>query len=331
MNDLRIGFIGCGRHASANIYPSLKHLGVQLTSVCAKHMESAHATAQQYGVSHAYDDYQQMLKKENLDAVFVVLPEQLHAGVVEDCLRAGTNVFVEKPLGLSAAEAAHVANVSARTGKHVMVGFMKRFAPAYVQAKRIMEDSSKFGEVLSLTGMFGVRPFGTEEFFIKNAAIHIVDLIRFLFGEIEDIVGFSNTGDGNIDILFSFSCKNGRIGNMFFAGVPSWARHYEEITITGSKGFVKAENMRKVICHYAVGGGKPPVPRWQLIDEEDKVLTFVDTSSSGGWKDLYLNGYAWEVRHFLESVYHKRAPSPSAEDNVKTMEFCDSLLKALSR
>lgn len=152
MKELNIGIIGCGRHAKTNIYPSLKLLRVPLKAVCAKHLENAQAAAHQFDIPNAYDDYIQMIKKEKLNVVIVVMHETMQAKVVEECLNAGTHVFVEKPLGLNASEAARVASVSARTGKHVMVGFMKRYAPAYMEVKRI-QDGPAFGNPLSLTGL----------------------------------------------------------------------------------------------------------------------------------------------------------------------------------
>ena len=331
MNNLRFGFVGCGRHAKANIYPSVKLAGIKLTSICAKHIENASTVAQQYGNATPYDDYHKMLSKENLDAVFVVLPETMQSSVVIDCLNAGAHVFVEKPLGLNASEAAAVANASAKTGKKVMVGFMKRYAPAYLEMKRFMNDHNAFGDVLSLTGMFVARSFGTEEFFIKNAAIHYVDIIRFILGDIKIVKGFSNSRGEVIDTTFSFEYDNGCIGNMFFAGAPSWARHNEELLVTGINGFVKVENMRRVIAHNAAKDYKPPVPRWQLMDEEDRIITSIDTSSSGGWKDLYLNGYAGEIQNFVDCITNNLELNPSAADNVKTMQFCDDIIKAIQR
>ena len=178
MTQIGIGIIGAGRHAKANIYPSLDILGVQIGSVCTQHIETAQQISEQYRIPNTYTDHREMLKQEDLDVVFVVLPENLQAEVVIDCLRAGKHVFVEKPLGLTVAEAVRVAEISAQTGKHVTVGFMKRYSPAYVEAKRVMSDTENFGSVLSILGKFSARPMGDEEFYLKNAAIHFIDLIR---------------------------------------------------------------------------------------------------------------------------------------------------------
>ena len=139
MNYLRIGFIGCGKHAKANIYPSVKLLNLEIAAVCARHLERAEYTARQFQARKAYDDYHKMLSEENLDAIFVITSGDQHPRIVEDCVYAGVHVFVEKPLGWNEAEAQKVADVSKETNKNVMLGFMNRFAPSYLLTKEIMD------------------------------------------------------------------------------------------------------------------------------------------------------------------------------------------------
>ncbi|MFZ1721976.1 MAG: Gfo/Idh/MocA family oxidoreductase [Microgenomates group bacterium] len=328
MQKLKIGFIGCGKHAKANIYPSVLLLGYDITAVCARHLENAQTTADRFHAKSAYDDYRAMLKTEQLDVVFVITSGDQHVDIVIECLKSGAHVFVEKPLGWTTKEAREVAKISEQTKKHVMVGFMKRFAPSYLEMKRIISDTANFGEVLTMTGMFGVRPFGDDEIFLKYGAIHYVDLMRFLFGEIKDLHGFKRVLDKNVSQVFSFATDDGKTGTMFFAGLPAWARHQEEITISGTQGFVKVDNLTKVSHHFYT----EPIsenPRWQTLDVEDRVFTSIDTSGSGGTERLYINGYVGEVKHFLESIESNGVPNPSAEDNCKTMELVEKILTNL--
>ncbi len=326
MHQLKVSFIGCGKHAKANIYPSVQVLGVPIDSVCARHMERAEATGRQYNANKAYDDYREMLAKNKPDAVFVITSGDQHATIVQDCLRAGVHVFVEKPLGWNAPEAARVAELSAQVGKYVMVGFMKRFAPSYRVLKQLMSDENNFGEPLSLAGMFGMRSFGPDiESYLKFNAIHYIDLIRYLFGEVRGLTGFSRTPDAGVAQVLAFISEKGQIGTLFFAGLPSWERHYEELTITGTRGYAKVENMTKVVYHLQKEVAKN-VPRWQAMDEEQVSLASIDTSSSGGWQTLYLNGYVGEIKHFLDSVAEDQEPICSAADNVRTMALCDRIL-----
>ncbi len=253
-------------------------------------------------------------------------PALQHARIVEDCLKAGLHVFVEKPLGLNVEEAQSVAGAAQAAGKIVMVGFMKRFAPAYARLKQIIQAEDTLGEVLSLQGMFAIGPRERgDENYLKNTAIHYIDLVRFLFGEVEQVFALSNTRDTLIDQAICLSFQNGRIGSLFFAGLPAWRRHYEEITVTGVNGFARVKNIEKLVVHtsHPLPSSEP---QWQNVREEDRVFSPTHTSSSGGWQDLYLSGYMAEMANFFECVRTYTQPGCNAADNVNTMRLCENIL-----
>jgi UDP-N-acetylglucosamine 3-dehydrogenase len=330
MEIIRIGVIGAGKHARANLFPSLKLLQQPVTCVCSQHLDRAESAALEFHAGRAYNDYSEMIEKEKLDAVIVSTGSE-HARIVEDCLKAGLHVFVEKPLGLNPHEAQSVASAAEAAGKIVMVGFNKRFAPAYARLKQVIQDEDNLGEVLSLQGMFAIGPRERgDENYLKNTAIHYVDLARFLFGEVEQVFALSNTRHALIDQAICLSFQNGRIGSLFFGGLPAWRRHYEEITVTGINGFARVENIEKLVVHTseALSSSEPP---WQNVNEEDRVYSPTHTSSSGGWQDLYLSGYVAEIAYFFECVRTNSQPGCNAADNVKTMALCETILERLRK
>lgn len=331
MKTLRIGMIGCGVHAIANIFSTLHHLGQPIQAVAARHLDRARAAADRFGAPGAYDDYHEMLAKEDLDAVFIVTDQYSQAPITMDCLRAGVDVFVEKPLGMTLADAQAVADLAKETGRKVMVGFMKRFAPSYVKMREIMHQEDLFGPALSFMGMFAItsgRPGWDNEVYTKVGGIHYVDLMRWLFGEPVSVSGLTNTVDKEVDNIFTLRFDSGVIGSLFLGGLPAWKRHWEEMCVTGTNGFVKVDNMMSVRYHH----DKPTDakgPRWHTIDEEDVVLTPMSTSGSGGWRDLYINGYVGEIEHFLDCLQNDREPECNAADHVLTMKLCEDMVNSL--
>jgi UDP-N-acetylglucosamine 3-dehydrogenase len=210
-----------------------------------------------------------------------------------------------------------------------MVGFNKRFAPAYARLKHIIEDRETLGEVLSLQGMFAIGPRERgDENYLKNTAIHYVDLARFLFGEVERVFALSNSRDTLIDQAILLSFQNGKTGSLIFGGLPAWRRHYEELTVTGVNGFARVENIEKLVVHRS-NALQSPAPQWQNVSEEDQVYNPTHTSSSGGWQDLYLSGYVGEIAEFFNCVRFNAQPDCNAADNVKTMELCETILDSL--
>lgn len=331
LQNLKLGVVGCGVHSTANILSTLHLLRQPIQAVAARHIEHAQDAAERFGIKHAYSSYREMLDKESLDAVFVITSADSQADIVMDCLNSGAHVFVEKPLGMNEAAALEVANLADDLNKKVMLGFMKRFSPSYVKMKEIMSNTPDFGKALSFMGMFAItsgRPGWDNNVFTKVGGIHYVDLMRFLFGEVIDIHGYTNSVDVEVDNIFTMRFDSGIMGSMFFGGIPAWKRHWEEICVSGTKGFVKVDNMTSLRYHYdepvATKGS-----RWKTMDEKDCVLTSVNTSSSGGWRDLYLNGYVGEIAHFLDCLLNDKQPICNARDNVKTMALCDKIVACL--
>ncbi|HNT33644.1 MAG TPA: Gfo/Idh/MocA family oxidoreductase, partial [bacterium] len=70
---VRIGTIGCGSHSFRNIYATFQYVPVDLVATCDLLLEKAQAFADKFGAKSAYQDYREMLSKESLDAVFVVV------------------------------------------------------------------------------------------------------------------------------------------------------------------------------------------------------------------------------------------------------------------
>ena len=328
---LRIGFIGYGRHARANLYPSIGLAGGRVVSVSTRDQSAADAAAREIGAEHGHGDYHRMLESDALDAVFVSVGPQDHVAIAIDCMRAGPAVFVEKPLGMSAAEARTVADAASIAKRPVMVAFMKRFAPAYRALQRVMTDEASFGRVMSFDGRFAFAPWTDtldDEGYLKLAAIHMVDLLRALFGEVADVRGFRNSRGADIAMSVALQFESGVVGSMSFASAPSWGREHEELTVTGRNGFAKAENLQRVSYHHdrPIATGSP---RWQTLDEETTIIEAVSSPISGGARDLYLRGFVGEVEHFLRCVVTGSEPASSASDNVATMALCDHILGAI--
>ena len=124
----RIGFIGCGSFSSACIYPSLRLAAngieppgsepiVELVACCDFDATLAERNARLFGFQRFSTDPREMLKKEALDAVFVVMHPRLQPALAIEVMRSGRNVFIEKPPAQTLAEVREIQRVSRETGK----------------------------------------------------------------------------------------------------------------------------------------------------------------------------------------------------------------------
>jgi predicted dehydrogenase len=131
-----IGCIGAGVHAQSALYPNLPGLPVNLGGVATATGLSAHSVAKKYGFAYCTTDYRTILDDPGIDAVLIATRNDLHAPMAIDALRAGKDVFVEKPLATEIDGLRGVVRAYNESGKRLMVGFNRRFSPL---ARRMKE------------------------------------------------------------------------------------------------------------------------------------------------------------------------------------------------
>ncbi|CAG9609135.1 Gfo/Idh/MocA family protein [Pseudoneobacillus rhizosphaerae] len=326
MKKASLCFIGAGFHASTNIYPSAIEAGAEIQAISTRNIDRSKAALQRFGSTGSpYDDYKKMLENEECDGVVVVAQPEDHPSLVLDCIKAGKNVYVEKPLGMSADEAAEIADAAEEAGVTLMVGFMKRYAPCYTKLKELIMGG-KLGTVRSFQGRFAVDSTSfckNEEQFMKFAAIHVVDLVRYLFGEVVQVTGFKNSDNEFITHSISLKFENGVVGSLYLAGMTAWSRESENMLVTFDNGFAFADEVNTLTVHESQTFDDLP---WKSLKETDTVYTPSASPMSGTYRDLYLRGFVGEMAHFIDCCISGEKPTSNGRDNVNTMALCDRIL-----
>jgi predicted dehydrogenase len=141
---LRVGVVGCGLIAQVMHLPYLRELSdrFQIAAICDLSPTILERVGSTYGVARRFTDWRALLA-EPLDAV-MVLTSGSHAPVAIAAALAGRHVFVEKPLALSPEEGREMVAAGERAGVHLMVGYMKRYDPAY---ERLAEELTRFSDL----------------------------------------------------------------------------------------------------------------------------------------------------------------------------------------
>ena len=324
---MKIGFIGHGCHAQNNLYPSLKYLNVPIQAISTSSQETAEKAKLMQNAQSAYFNYKEMFEKEHLDCVFISVSGEAHPQMVKDSLNAGLHVFVEKPLSLTLKESREVHELSQSTGKFVEVGYLKRYAVPY---RKVNELLPQIGKVSSINATFGCRNFAKDASdYLLQAAIHSVNLVQYFAGDIKEIHTVMSEVESNFTILSVLRCTNDVPVSLTLLAADAWAKLNEELIITGTKGFIKYNNNSGLEMHIN-DTEKPVKPRWQELDEVTTKYTTVSTTGSGGFQDLYQKGFIPEVEYFLDSVKNNKTPLTDSLDNLKTMEWIESILNAES-
>ena len=142
MEKLRVGIVGLGWVSQLFHLPILKKFeDVEIVAVCDKEKSRAKMIAERFGIAHHYQDHQQMLAKEDLQAIDVCTTTDSHLSVTIDSLQAGKDVFVEKPIARRYAEAVQMAEAAKEHKRKLMVGMNNRFRPDTMILRGFIEKS----------------------------------------------------------------------------------------------------------------------------------------------------------------------------------------------
>jgi len=160
MHDiLRIGLIGGGAIVQVAHLPVLRKLkGVEVMAICDTDLPKARAMASRFGIPEAFDDIEDVLRTDGLDAVVVCTPNHLHESHILAALDANLHVLVERPLAMTATSAQKIIRAMEKRDRVVMVGMNHRYRPD-VQLVRSFVQSGELGPVDSVRGSWQVfRP-----------------------------------------------------------------------------------------------------------------------------------------------------------------------------
>lgn len=139
MNQAIFGIIGVGGIAQSQHLPNLTRAShVRLKTLCDLREDVLKEMQQKYDVPHAVTDYHELLSNDEIDAVVVATREDMQAKLAIETLQAGKHVYVEKPVAKTPDDVEAVVEAQEQSGKIAAVGFNRRMAPAYRNAREII-------------------------------------------------------------------------------------------------------------------------------------------------------------------------------------------------
>lgn len=252
---IKIGWIGCGRHATWMLMPQLARSGFEIAAVCDRDSDAAQNAARQFGATQVYADYDDMIANADIDAVGMAVGPEIHYRATLAAIKRGLPVFLEKPPAATAAQAKELLDASEAAKVPVTVGFMKRYSTGNKIAKNIL-NGGDFGQVLGIHGAYMTAPTyfsGEVDYtgFYLHHCVHYMDLITWFAGsEFADLRLRKNVPDkGKMLIHMNFECENGVIGNIVMGTVQSRGTPMEFVQIMGDQNRIEVENVINVAWH----------------------------------------------------------------------------------
>jgi len=244
MEQAVFGLIGAGHLANAQHLPNLiwaPH--VRFKMVCDLREELASAAQKKYNIPCMATDHRKVLADAEIDAVVICTKDEAHAPLTVEALEAGKHVYVEKPLADTRAACESVVAAQKKAGRHVAVGFNRRFSPAYRKAKELLDAHGGAWNIhYRLADSYRYTwgkdyPLGSRIF---HEVCHIFDLLRWLTGsEPESVYCVQSRAD---DEVIAIRFASGTVASIMSSGYATRDLPKESLEIIAEEGGLIVEN-----------------------------------------------------------------------------------------
>jgi predicted dehydrogenase len=276
VDRLRWGILSTADIGMKKVTPAIQRSrNGEVVAIASRDPDRATAAAAELGIAAAYDSYEALLAADDVDAVYLPLPNDLHAPWTIAAVEAGKHVLCEKPLAMSAAEAAEMAAAADAAGVRLAEAFMYRHHPTWVEALRLVRTGT-IGALQSVQSWFSY--FNADPTNIRNRPEHgggavmdigcySIHLSRLLFGAEPTSVQAAVRRDPQmgIDTLSSVLLEFPGGGQATFT-CSIRAEPDQRVHIVGTEGRIDIEipfNIppdRETRIHVTAGGDPPLAP-----------------------------------------------------------------------
>jgi predicted dehydrogenase len=154
MEPVRWGILSVSGHYSLRVHPPLSRLpDARIVAIASRSREKSAAAAARLGIARSYGSYAELVADPEIEAIYIPLPNNLHAEWAIAALEAGKHVLCEKPLAMDAGQARTMATKAKSKGLILMEAFMYRFHPQWLRAKQVIE-SGELGRLRAIQCWF---------------------------------------------------------------------------------------------------------------------------------------------------------------------------------
>ncbi len=328
---MKIGWIGCGIHATQMLLPQLVRHDVELVALCDIDGARLRDAGRQFGVTNLVSDVEDLLKTPGLDAVGMAVGPDQHLAFGKMALERGLPVFMEKPPSGSAAGARELLAASEKAKKPLLLGFMKRYSIGNRMAANIVK-SGRFGDVLGLTGYYMTAPgyfVGNVDYtgFFLHHCVHYMDLVSFLVSPVRSITARKvekTPGRVLFHVGFEFEC--GAIGNIAMGTIQSRGTPVERIELMGDHQRIEVDDVIDIKWHR-----NPPFKIDDLgatLNDDCDTLTWKPNFTAAANEDP--KGYHSLLADVVPALAGASTPAPTIAEGVIAMERLETLRRELA-
>lgn len=314
MDKIRIGIIGTGYigNVHGRIYSREKR--AEISALYDIVPERAERTAKTIG-GKVCSSREELFK--NCDAVLVCAPNKTHTEIASHAVSEGKHVFCEKPFSIGREDAKNLLDMATGSNKVFQVGHNRRFAPVYAKLKELLQEDTAHSAHIKMNRGELKNPVWTGDVsvtggFLYETTIHLFDMMRFQFGEIEELVAYGSEHEypelDEFSVIFKFS--NGFHCSFASSSDASWLFPFERIEVFCHHRTILTEEMEHLLDSRGMDANFVTLS-WAMTEKEER------------W------GYVQEDKAFIDAIIEGKKPPVTALDGFKSVELVEAVYEAI--
>lgn len=368
MKEINVGLVGYKFMGRAHTNAYLKvgkffdlNLKVRLRAVCGRDEKQVKNFAEKFGWETYETSWEKLVKRDDIDLIDISTPGDTHAPIAIAAARYGKHIICEKPLANTLEEAKQMIKAVEKAKVKHMVAFNYRRVPAVSLAKKLIEEG-RIGKIYHFRSVYLQDWIVDPEFPLvwrlkkeKSGSgahgdlnAHIIDLARFLVGDILEVSGLMQTfikerplleKDGKISkkkgkvtvddaTLFIVRFKNGAVGSFEATRFATGRKNYNHFEINGSKGSIVFNLERLNELEFYSKDEPQYLQGFKTILTTESVHPYIANwwppGHIIGWEHTFVH----EIYEFLKAIQEDKTPSPDFYDGLACQKVLDAVEKS---
>ncbi|MCH2117693.1 MAG: Gfo/Idh/MocA family oxidoreductase [Pirellulales bacterium] len=364
---LRIGMIGYGfmARAHSNAYCKVNHFfeleyEPVLKAVCGRNKDKAQEFAANWGYEAVETEWKKLVQRDDIDAVDICVPNNLHKEIATAAAKAGKIVLCEKPLAMDSTEGAEMCDVVEKAGVPNMVWYNYRRIPAVALAKQLI-DEGRLGRIFHYRAMFlqdwtikEDLPQGGAALWRLDAAAagsgvtgdllaHSIDTALWLNGSMKSVTAMTETF-----VKERLHTETGKVEPVEIDDACAFLARFDNGSLATFESTRYARGHKALYVfeingeHASISWDLHDMHRLQYFDHRDDSLvrgwrsvhvTDGDMPYMGNWwvpglQIGYEHSFVHQVADFLAGYAKGEPVSPTFRDALETQQVCDAVLKS---
>lgn len=317
MKQAGIGIVGGGYAGNLHAEILSKNPRAKLVAICESRPDDAKLFSHRYGAK-AYSDFSELLADVEIDAVYITTPNFLHAQQAIAAMEMGKDVFSEKPMATSIEEAKKVLEMARRAGVRYQIGLSRRFWPVYKFIRGLIDRGSLtpyLADIKMSRGELKKPSWVAEDKasggFLFESVLHILDLVRWLMGEVETVScdARSSVYKQLDDFIIVLKTSNLAMASITSSAHATWIFPFERVELYGDHSCVISEEMTRV--SYSSG-----------LEKEVEVHDFSQLPRTRAW------GFEEEDGLFVDAILSAAKTPVDEVEAYKSIELVEACYRS---